>query len=84
MYPTYRILYDLTINNDKNGYKTEDVKSGTQGLSDDLIIVSILNSSSGDSAYAFMSFDGCEGRKLSDVSLFKAWLMAGMKLSESE
>lgn len=53
------------------------------GLTDDLIVISILNPLNGSYSQAIYSFKGEENRPLSDSELFKVWMALGMALHNS-
>lgn len=78
----YALRYTLETENRPEGYEKEDASDG-KGLTDSLIVISIIHPEEGGYSQALFTYDGLEGRELTQKEIFKAWLMLGLSLHDT-
>ncbi len=66
----YNIKYKIDIS--KEGYTTDDINQDTEGLTDSLVLTSIMTGKDGRS-FLFGTFDGETGEPLSFSCMFMMW-----------
>ena len=80
----YSMRYTLESEAKKQGFEKKDVINEKHGLSDALLVVSILRPPDGSYSEYFFSHDGETDKELTDRDLFKHFGLLTMKLSRSE
>lgn len=77
----YGIRYDVNVEYRSEGYDKSE--AGEKGLTDSLLLLSILNHPDGSYSQAFtLNLHGKEKRELTQKEIFKAWLMLGISLHD--
>jgi len=76
----YRLRYELNVTNGE--YAKEDAKG--EGLTDSLIVISMLYPNDGSFSMAHYSVDGKTAKPVNVNELWKVWSMLSSELSEND
>lgn len=77
---SYRLRYRVDF---EPGQFEKSDATPDQGLTDALLLASIIYPPDGSLSVMFLSKDGRTGEELADIELFKVWSMLSARLAES-
>lgn len=77
----YKLRYKIETEAGK--FSADSAKEDGDGLTDALLLVSMIEAEDGSYSQCFFSHDGRTNKDITDDKLFKAWTMIGMHLADN-